>query len=226
MSTIRFKLENIDFISQNFDSIDDLISNQSHNYDQGNNPKIKSIPMLLRRRLDTSDRFSVALGLNEINKISDHSKIAKIIYASRIGETIKCLSMLKSILNNEQLSPTDFSGSVQNANVGILSIASKFNGETSAIAAADSTFKSALIEAYITLKHLNNPEAKVIVVCYEGSLKNDLMEIDDPFDGPYALSMVLSLNDDQNLNNLVIHDDDLEESTALKFATNYQAFLK
>ena len=52
------------------------------------------------------------------------------------------------------------------------------------------------------------------------------MEIDDPFDGPYALSMVLSLNDDQNLNNLVIHDDDLEESTALKFATNYQAFLK
>ena len=116
---IEFSVESISFFSPCFDSIDSLAEGKPSSIDQKNHPLIKQIPMMLRRRLLSSDRYSVALGLFELNKINDHSKIAKIIYASRVGETIKCLTILKSLLNHEPASPTDFSGSVQNANIKI-----------------------------------------------------------------------------------------------------------
>ena len=52
MSTIRFKLENIDFISQNFDSIDDLISNP------WNMERIGNYETLRRWYLDSLDSCS------------------------------------------------------------------------------------------------------------------------------------------------------------------------
>ena len=225
---IEFSVESISFFSPCFDSIDSLAEGKPSSIDQKNHPLIKQIPMMLRRRLLSSDRYSVALGLFELNKINDHSKIAKIIYASRVGETIKCLTILKSLLNHEPASPTDFSGSVQNANVGIVSIASKFHGETTAISAAENTLYSALIEAYITLKHIGDPEYKVIVVAYEDSLTNDLMEIEDNFNGPYALSMVLSIKQENvyKPEKCLVIDDRLINITTLYFAKNYRSFLQ
>lgn len=217
-------LESIDFIAPEFSSIEDLSLNRTNYLDQKKDPRITQIPMLLRRRLGTVDRFSVALGLSELKKQNSLDPISKIIYASRVGETIKCLSMLKNMLNNESPSPTDFSSSVQNANVGILSIATHYHGETTAIAAAENTFASALIEAFITLKHLNDPQQKVLLVIYEDSLENDLMNIKDSFNGPYALSLLLSL--DPHFPKLVFEQEQLNNLTALEFAKNYRAYLQ
>ena len=199
---IEFSVESISFFSPCFDSIDSLAEGKPSSIDQKNHPLIKQIPMMLRRRLLSSDRYSVALGLFELNKINDHSKIAKIIYASRVGET--------------------------NANVGIVSIASKFHGETTAISAAENTLYSALIEAYITLKHIGDPEYKVIVVAYEDSLTNDLMEIEDNFNGPYALSMVLSIKQENvyKPEKCLVIDDRLINIPTLYFAKNYRSFLQ
>ena len=188
---IEFSVESISFFSPCFDSIDSLAEGKPSSIDQKNHPLIKQIPMMLRRRLLSSDRYSVALGLFELNKINDHSKIAKIIYASRVGET-------------------------------------KFHGETTAISAAENTLYSALIEAYITLKHIGDPEYKVIVVAYEDSLTNDLMEIEDNFNGPYALSMVLSIKQENvyKPEKCLVIDDRLINIPTLYFAKNYRSFLQ
>ena len=71
------------------------------------------------------------------------------------------------------VSPMEFSASVHNANVGISSIASHFNGETIAIAAGKDTLYSGLIEAYISLKDNEIPTQNnyVILSFYEENLE-------------------------------------------------------
>ncbi len=153
---------------------------------------IKSIPMLTRRRLHPAGRYAVGA---TVKMLYENNNVAALIYASRTGETKRCISFLQKALHDEPSSPADFSASVHNANVGIASIAGNFNGETIALSAKKDTLYSAFIESYLLL---NSYEYKnVILALYEENLQDqhfvDLSKVEELFRG-FAITLTLALS--------------------------------
>ncbi|MEE1341037.1 MAG: beta-ketoacyl synthase chain length factor [Succinivibrionaceae bacterium] len=160
---------------------------------------VKKIPMMIRRRLHLAGRFMVG---SILSLLENYPSIA-LISASRTGETMRCINLLKEALNDNTVSPMEFSASVHNANVGISSIASHFNGETIAIAAGKDTLYSGLIEAYISLKDNEIPTQNnyVILSFYEENLNDqNFMDVssDKSLIGPWCITLALSLNKVEN----------------------------
>ncbi len=188
---LSFRVDDAYFVSDKHSSLSDLKAGTSDGIDLKNNPLIKSIPMLLKRRLSPAGRMAVGIGIDAIKK---YSGISKLIYASRTGETNRCVKLLGEIANNLPLSPTEFSSSVHNADVGIASIAANFTGETTALAGEKDTLAVALAEAFASLKAGSNIK-QILVVFSEDDLKlgQDEADLSYDFHGPYALGLVLSL---------------------------------
>lgn len=166
-----------------------------------NLPIIKNVPMMLRRRLNNAGKMAVGLTFEAFKSLEYSNDIDKIIYASRVGESLRCINLLNEMVKDNGVSPTEFSSSVHNSNVGVFSIVAKFHGETTAIAAGKDTFYSALIDAYISLK--SRGLRRVFIVSYEENLSSDMMDVvDNPiFFGPHALALCVSLPIDDNKNN-------------------------
>ncbi|MGN1392493.1 MAG: beta-ketoacyl synthase chain length factor [Succinivibrionaceae bacterium] len=173
---------------------------------------IKNIPMMLRRRLNNAGKMAIGLSLNLINNSSYN--IGKVIYASRVGESLRCVQLLNEMVLDKGVSPTEFSASVHNSNVGVFSIAKKYHCETTAIAAGNRTFYSGLVDVYCSLKTQNIEH--VLLVVYEESLATPKMDVinNDSFGGSFALALVLS----NNCGKKNIDIEEYKDVRALEFA--------
>jgi hypothetical protein len=100
------------------------------------------MPALLRRRLGRADRQGVeaayALGLGEA---------LPVVWASRHGQIVRSAQLLNALARGEAPAPMDFSLSVHNAPLGLLSIATENASPASAVAAGDESLMAALLEA-------------------------------------------------------------------------------
>lgn len=90
-----------------------------------------------------------------------------VVFASRHGECARSVELLQELASGSPLSPTSFSLSVHNANVGLFSIARGMHGNGIAVAAGASTVEHALIEACSLLA---DGAAQVLVVMADGPL--------------------------------------------------------
>ncbi len=152
--------------------------------------QVRSIAPMIRRRLSPAGKLAVGSATELLKKHG--MQMTQLVFASRCGEIPRCLKLIHSIFAGEELSPTDFSASVHNANAGICSIVNHFQGEVSAVTAGEHTFEAALTEAYITLSA--NQDSLVLVVCFEEDLlRQNLMTFppECDFHGPYALALLL-----------------------------------
>ena len=148
----------------------------------------KVIPMMMRRRLKGAGRNAVALGCLALNFADD---VDLVVFASRTGETIRCLHMLKEVLMGQALSPADFSGSVHNATAGVLAIVRKFKGETTAVAAGKHTFRAGIDETYAAFACEN--AKRVLLICFEDNLLGqDIMDFagQEEFGQAFAVAML------------------------------------
>lgn len=192
------------FFVRNIRLIDDNISCSSEK--SASNAEItKLIPMLQRRRLTPAGKYAVGLTLKSL---SENPTISKIIYASRTGETKRCLKLLQNVVTDEPESPAEFSASVHNANVGVASICAGFTGETVAVAAGVNTFNSGLMEAYISL-HAQNYESVLLVYYEENIADQELMQFqaDDNFGGPFACAIEFAKQEGENGKKFEIDED-------------------
>lgn len=189
----------------------------------------KAIPMMLRRRLKGAGRNAVALGAHTLDL---YDNIDLIIFASRTGETLRCLDMLQAVLKGEAVSPADFSGSVHNATVGVLAIAKKFKGETTAVAAGENTLQVAFEEAYAAM--YGGSAQKVLLICFEDNLlAQNVMDFEgrQEFGTAWATSLVLEKQDESTITqteqrglpcNIKLSDVMLEpKQTALNFVLKF-----
>ena len=148
------------------------------------------IPMMLRRRLLPAGRLAVGAGVRLLTRFPD---TARIIFASRTGESVRCFRLLQEILAGNGISPMEFASCVHNGNAGVLSIIRKYQGEVTAVAGAASTLMAGLTEARAALGA--RPEVKrVLLAVSEENLeccREVLTEVPD-FGGDYALALALS----------------------------------
>ncbi len=104
---------------------------------------VSVMPALLRRRLGHADRQGIEAAW-ELG--AGHGRLP-VAWASRHGQIIRSARLLQSLACGEAPAPMDFSLSVHNAPLGILSIASDGQRAVTAIAAGDESLVAALLEA-------------------------------------------------------------------------------
>ncbi|MFL0796658.1 MAG: beta-ketoacyl synthase chain length factor [Cellvibrionaceae bacterium] len=120
-------------------------------------PNVKVIPPMLRRRLSPMGRAAASVMLP---LFATHGAMP-IVYISRHGEVAKTLEMLTHLAQETPLSPAAFSLSVHNALAGLLSIQQKSDAAITAIAAGKNDLAPALIEA---IGQLSSETPKVLCI--------------------------------------------------------------
>jgi len=195
-----FKLVRVSFISDKVNNLHQFkeykrkgsIYSQLDTIDNSQDKIIKDIPMMLRRRLTPSTKYSVGLAIDMLNHCALNEQVVdKIIFSSFSGEASRCVNLLSEMVLDNGISPMEFSASVHNSSVGVCSIAKKFHGETTAISAEKGSLAAALVEAYASL--YGQGLKRVLVVAYEGIVDNPKMMIPnvEQFYGNHAFSMLL-----------------------------------
>lgn len=144
----------------------------------------KGIPSLLRRRVTALGRnaLGAACSLPELDKV-------RYVFSSRHGEFSRTLSILKSIVDAEALSPTDFSMSVHHALVGLLSISQNNHSGHTAVAAGEESFCFGLIEALACLAEA--PQDPVMLIHCDEPLPGGYAAFNRADDRPVALALLL-----------------------------------
>jgi hypothetical protein len=201
-----FKLVRVSFISDKVNNLHQFkeykrkgsIYSQLDTIDNSQDKIIKDIPMMLRRRLTPSTKYSVGLAIDMLNHCALNEQVVdKIIFSSFSGEASRCVNLLSEMVLDNGLSPMEFSASVHNSSVGVCSISKKFHGETTAISAEQGSLAAALVEAYASL--YGQGLKRVLVVAYEGIVDNPKMMIPnvEQFYGNHAFSMLLEKVDSE-----------------------------
>ena len=140
------------------------------------------LPPLLRRRITPIGQmaFAAALGTPEISQ-------TRLVFASRHGEFRRTLTLLEALAGSDGVSPADFSLSVHNALMGLLSMWAKNPRGHTTIASGTDTFLCALIEATAMLA--TDPTTPVLLVYYDEPLPAPY----DSFNGPAETALALAL---------------------------------
>ena len=143
-----------------------------------------TLPTMLRRRISVIGQmaFRASYALSE-------NQTARFIFCSRHGEFQRTLNILKSLTENDPVSPAEFSLSVHNALAGLLSIAWKNTAGHTTISAGADSFGAAILDAIGCLK--TTPAEPVMVVYFDELLPAPYDAFGDSDETCLALAMLL-----------------------------------
>lgn len=154
--------------------------------------------MVFRRRLTKASK----LVIEALHKID--AKNSRIIYGSSFGELLSSSNILKAILDESMLSPTDFQNSVYNTAVSYASILFENKNEILTISSGDETSLKVLKAGAI--KALDNDE--VVLICSETINITNIQEVNsciDFLESVVALKVKISKEDSTiNLENITL----------------------
>lgn len=125
-------------------------------------PKSTRIPMMMARRLTAGERMALDCALS---LLSEHTQA--LVYASHHSELERNHRILSALAEHRDVSPTDFTLSVNNSAPGNLTILTKRPLTVSAISASYESFGAALTEAYLML---SDGYEEVLVVDCDGAV--------------------------------------------------------
>ena len=148
----------------------------------------EALPVLLRRRVSPLGQRALKAAWSLAN-----STAARLVFCSRHSEFGRTLSILDSLVSHAEVSPADFTLSVHNALLGLLSIARANRHGHTMIAAGTESFGFGMLEALSCLAE--RPEDPVVLVYFDEPLPApyDVFDLDAP--GPIALALTLSAVD-------------------------------
>lgn len=146
---------------------------------------VPATPGLLRRRISPLGQAALQAGWR-LAGASD----ARIVCASRHGEFGRTLSILRSVLAADVVSPADFTLSVHHALAGLLSIAQGNRRGHTAISAGSESFGFGLLEALSCL--VERPEEPILLIYYDEALPAPFDGFDRFAGGALAMALLLT----------------------------------
>jgi hypothetical protein len=176
-------------------------------------PQPQPVPVLLRRRVSPLGQQALKAAWS----LPD-SATARLIACSRHGEFGRTLSILDSLAGQTELSPADFTLSVHNALLGLLSIARTNRHGHTMIAAGTESFGFGMLEAMASLKE--HPSEPIVLLYFDEPLPPPYDVFDQPAPAPIALAMTLTTTDGPRFTLTTTPADtppDPSESPALTF---------
>lgn len=148
----------------------------------------KVLPASSRRRMGALERAMARCALGVLAGV----EAAEVICASRYGNFNALVPLLRSLADQEPLSPMTFSMSVHNALAGLLGQIRRDRSAHTAVAAGRNTLASGLVEAYCQL--VAEPERPVALVFGDMRLPDVYAEFGDEEPLTLVLALLLSGN--------------------------------
>lgn len=132
----------------------------------GDLESMPTLPMMLRRRATAIGQKAVgaALACQDVNS-------ARYVIASRHGEYARTTDIFTSLAKREAPSPAEFSMSVHHGLAGLLSIHTGNRLGHVAVAAAEDSFASGLLEAALCVA--DEPATPVLLIYYDAPLPTE-----------------------------------------------------
>lgn len=151
-------------------------------------PSPETVPVLLRRRVSPLGQKALRAAWS----LPD-SSAARLVFCSRHGELGRTLSILDSLVNQTEVSPADFSLSVHNALLGLLSIARANRHGHTMIAAGTESFGFGMLEALSCLAE--RPAEPVVLAYFDEPLPAPYDAFDHGAPDPIAVALTLTTMD-------------------------------
>ena len=148
-------------------------------------PATPLIPAMTARRMSHSARLAVQLALQLLARWQP----SHLICVSRHGELARTFTLLQKLIQQQPLSPTDFSMSVHNTVAGLTTIVSQQPLPASSLAAGVDSFHAGLLEASATLQAVSGP---VLLLYFEGSLPELYRPWIAECEPPHAVGLVMA----------------------------------
>ena len=151
-------------------------------------PATPLIPAMTARRMSQSTRLAVQLALQLLARWQPRH----LICVSRHGELPRTFTLLQKLIQQQPLSPTDFSMSVHNTVAGLTTIVGQQPLPASSLAAGVDSFQAGLLEACATLRAASGP---VLLLYFEGALPDfyqPWVRVSEPV---HAIGMVLEVGE-------------------------------
>lgn len=146
------------------------------------------IPAMKRRRMNHQCKMAISSALDAVSQQALDS--ANCVFASQHGELARSTKIIHSMIDSGEISPTDFSMSVHNTALGLMSILSKNKQPGTSIAAGDDTFGYGFLEACLQLQA--EPDKPVLYVYFDEILPETLEAFDIDNAGSRCIALVLS----------------------------------
>jgi hypothetical protein len=164
------------------------------------------VPVLLRRRVSPLGQRALqsAWSLAE-------SATARMVFCSRHGEFGRTVSILDSLIERTEVSPSDFTLSVHNGLLGLLSIARANHHGHTMIAAGAESFGFGMLEALACLAE--HPQQPVLLVHYDEPLPAPFDVLEQHPAGPLALALALTATNGERFSLATSPPTDLAESS-------------
>jgi len=147
-------------------------------------PNIKLIPAMLRRRLSTEAKAAAAFAM----ELCDEQRLP-ILWCSRYGSLARSERMMLAIAEQTPMSPADFSLSVHNAEAGIYSIAHHNQHPVIALSCAQDPLYNYLLEAKLMAEE---EQSDVVIVISDQPLPTKYQEI--ALENTISFSLVLRVS--------------------------------
>ena len=148
-------------------------------------PATPLIPAMTARRMSHSARLAVQLALQLLERWQPRH----LICVSRHGELARTFTLLQKLIQQQPLSPTDFSMSVHNTVAGLTTLVGQQPLPASSLAAGVDSFHAGLLEACATLQAVSGP---VLLLYFEGSLPEFYRPWVAECEPPHAVAVVLA----------------------------------
>jgi Beta-ketoacyl synthase, N-terminal domain len=152
---------------------------------EANSVNLTLIPAMKRRRMNHQCKMAISTALDSLKQIELEQP--NCVFASQHGELGRSTKIIHSMIESGEISPTDFSMSVHNTALGLMSIMSKNQRPGTSIAAGDDTFGYGFLEACLQLQA--EPNKPVLYVYFDEPLPEAL----DKFDSERAESRCIAL---------------------------------
>jgi len=154
---------------------------------------VSNIPPMKRRRMSQLSKMALSTALDcldEYNYSGDNKKKPTCVFASKNGELARTTKILTEMVAKQDISPTDFSLSVHNTALGLMSIQTQNTLPGTSVAAGDDTFGYGMLEACILLHR--HPESSVLLVYFEEPLPQVLSSFETNNNEAICIALLLS----------------------------------
>ena len=186
---VSFSLLDIEALAPGLDSAASWRQwSQDGRWPEASLPATPLIPVMTARRISHSARLAVQLALQLLERWQPRH----LLCVSRHGELSRTFTLLQKLIQQQPLSPTDFSMSVHNTVAGLTTIVGQRPLPASSLAAGVDSFHAGLLEACATLQAVSGP---VLLLYFEGALPafyQPWIRVPEP---PHAIGMVLDVGE-------------------------------
>ncbi|ACV27980.1 beta-ketoacyl synthase chain length factor [Kangiella koreensis] len=155
-----------------------------------NKISLQQIPPIKRRRLSGLSKLAMHSSLSCLEQYNFNPEQLMTVFASQHGELNRTIRIVKSMFEQQEVSPKDFSLSVHNASLGLFSIFTGNKHPGTSIAADSNTFGYALLECYNQLQRF--PNSQVLLTCFDLKVEPPFSELQGSLYPSYSLSLLLS----------------------------------